>query len=291
MPAAEIDVDAPLVRSLLLSQHPDLSTLAIRTLSNGWDNALFRLGREYTVRLPRRAAAAQLVRHEQRWLPEFSRLTRVSLPLPVRVGQLSPIYPWYWSVSPWLEGTAVLGLPPGRRNSLALALARFIADIHRPAPADAPRNPVRGTALALRDDAVRARLSAPELAGGGLIDLWQELVAAPLWRGPQVWLHGDLHPGNILHRRGTLTAVIDFGDLTSGDPATDLATAWMTFDARDRSVFRREVTRLCGTDGHTWRWAQGWALNIGSALLTHSDDNPPLRRLGEHTLAQVLSEA
>ena len=121
--------------------------------------------------------------------------------------------------------------------------------------------------------------------------LWTELIAVPDWAGPALWLHGDLHPDNILQHGGALSAVLDFGDLCGGDPATDLATAWMTFDAPGRELFRTEVDRLSGTDPDTWRRALGWALNMGSALLAHSDDNPPLRAMAAHTLKQVLLDA
>ena len=42
-----------------------------------------------------------------------------------------------------------------------------------------------------------------------------------------VWIHGDLHPGNLLVRDGRLSGVLDFGDVTAGDPATDLSVGWM----------------------------------------------------------------
>ena len=119
MPAANIDVTEQLVRRLLTQQFPDLAGLPLRLAANGWDNAIFRLGSNLAVRLPRREAAAHLIEHEQRWLPQLTR-----------------------------------GL--GR------------------APA-----------------------------------------------------------ANLVTRGGTLAAVIDFGDLTAGDPATDLAAAWLVFDVLD----------------------------------------------------------
>ncbi|GGW65555.1 hypothetical protein GCM10010320_53520 [Streptomyces caelestis] len=42
-----------------------------------------------------------------------------------------------------------------------------------------------------------------------------------------MWLHGDLHPANMLTADGTFCGVIDFGDLCAGDPALDLAAAWI----------------------------------------------------------------
>lgn len=70
MPAAEIDIDDGLVRRLLADQHPDLAALPLTPVANGWDNAIFRLGADLAVRLPRRQLAADLVVNEQRWLPE-----------------------------------------------------------------------------------------------------------------------------------------------------------------------------------------------------------------------------
>ena len=68
MPVADVDISAELVRRLLASQHPDLAGLPVEFLANGWDNALFRLGTELVVRLPRRQLAATIIEHEQRWL-------------------------------------------------------------------------------------------------------------------------------------------------------------------------------------------------------------------------------
>src|SRR5882762_5710840 len=65
MPAAEVDVGPEVVRALLAEQHPDLADLDLVELAYGWDNAMYRLGDELTVRVPRRAMAAALVEHEQ----------------------------------------------------------------------------------------------------------------------------------------------------------------------------------------------------------------------------------
>ncbi len=74
MPAAEVDITDDLVRALLAEQHPDLADLALTPLAFGWDNAIFRLGDDLVVRLPRRQLGADLVEHEHRWLPELARI-------------------------------------------------------------------------------------------------------------------------------------------------------------------------------------------------------------------------
>ncbi|GAA4483077.1 hypothetical protein GCM10023171_14050 [Microbacterium panaciterrae] len=68
-PAAEIRIDEILVRTLLREQAPDLAEEPLTLVAEGWDNAIWRLGDELAVRLPRRRAAAALIRHEQQHLP------------------------------------------------------------------------------------------------------------------------------------------------------------------------------------------------------------------------------
>src|SRR5690242_2363669 len=112
MPVAEIEVDVDTVASLLAEQHPDLGDLPLRFVAHGWDNAIFRLGEDLAVRLPRRAAAVALIEHEQRWLPELAGRVSVPLPVPVRRGVPGAAFPWPWSITPWFSGLPLSQLPP-----------------------------------------------------------------------------------------------------------------------------------------------------------------------------------
>lgn len=290
MPAAEVDVTATLVQKLIMEQHPDLADKALTMIANGWDNVIFRLGAELTVRLPRRAAAAQLVLNEQRWLPGLADRLPVAVPVPVRVGRPSEDYPWHWTIGRWLPGRPLIDLPVAERSPVAAPLAEFLAALHQPAPADAPPNPVRGVPLT-----DRAALADEHLTGGHIPDadelrpLWAEVIRMPARSGPPLWVHGDPHPANVLASRG-LAAVIDFGDITAGDPATDLAAGWLSFDRTGRQRFRDRYTALTGADADTWIRARGWAIAIGMALVANSDDHPQLAGVGRHALASVLAE-
>ncbi|MEV4753758.1 aminoglycoside phosphotransferase family protein [Micromonospora sp. NPDC049559] len=295
-PPADIASDAELVARLVEAQHPDLAG-PLTQVGNGWDNAVYRLGDEYCVRLPRRRVAVELVLNEQRWLPRLARRLNVPVPEPVRVGEPSDGYPWPWTITRWHAGRTAADVPPVGRDDLAPGLAEFMARLHVPAPSDAPRNPVRGVPLADRGPAVAERLASGLLPHSDeLHGLWERLVAAPPWTGPTLWLHGDPHPANLLLRydpengRAGLAAVLDFGDLTGGDPATDLAAAWMVFGPAGRAAFRDRLDRLAAVDRQTWDRARGWALNIGSAIAVHSHDNPEMAAIGRHALEQVLLE-
>ncbi|MFD8478264.1 aminoglycoside phosphotransferase family protein [Kitasatospora sp. NPDC059673] len=286
MPAAEVSVSVELVRRLLDGQHPDLAGLPIEVLANGWDNLVCRLGEEFLVRLPRRAAAAGLVAHEQRWLPELAGRLPLPVPAPVRVGRPTEEYPWAWSVVPYFPGRIAAQAEPDDPWSAATALGGFLAALHTPAPTEAPVNAFRGIALAARAEGVQAGLAHLGPADRTTARrIWEAAAATPGWDGPPLWLHGDLHPANILVHRGRISAVIDFGDLTGGDPATDLSVAWMLFTPQQRAALRQAYGRA---DDAAWERARGWALALALVFLSHSADNPLMRGVGARTLRAVL---
>ena len=106
-----------------------------------------------------------------------------------------------------------------------------------------------------------------------------------------MWLHGDLHPANLLIEDGRLSAVIDFGDLTAGDPATDLAVAWMLLPPAVRERFRVAARGPSESiDDATWLRASGWALHLGLAFAANAHGSEKLGALGLRTIAAVLTD-
>jgi aminoglycoside phosphotransferase (APT) family kinase protein len=289
MPAAEIDVTATLVAALIEEQHPDLAA-PLQRVANGWDNVIFRLGEDLAVRLPRRAVAVALIEHEQLWLPELAPQLPAPIPVPVRIGVPSEAFRWPWSITPWFVGQPLARQPLADRRPYARELGRFLARLHTIAPPEAPRNPVRGIPLSWRSEALHGHLETvawdrPDV----LRRLWERLVDTPAWSGPPRWLHGDPHPGNVLVSDDTVAAVIDFGDLTAGDPATDLALGWLAFDAAAREDFRAAYADDQDLADDTWTRARGWALCLAVALIANSDDEPVLTAVGRHALDEVLT--
>jgi aminoglycoside phosphotransferase (APT) family kinase protein len=293
MPSAEVNVSLALVRRLLAAQHPDLADLPLGVLANGWDNLMCRLGGDLAVRLPRRAQAAELVRHEQRWLPVLAPRLPLPVPAPVRTGRPGLGYPWWWSVVPLLPGDVAARRPPADPREAAVTLGGFLGALHAPAAPDAPANPVRGIPLAARGEtfAQNLRLLGGAVDAAAVRDAWGTALAAPVWDGPPVWVHGDLHPANILVHHGRISGVIDFGDITSGDPATDVSVTWMLLPAGDHAAFRDAYRAASGRSltAPTWARARGWALTLALAFLAHSADNPLMAGIGRRTLAAVLA--
>lgn len=312
-PPADVTVTPALVRALLAEQHPDLADLPLEVTAHGWDNVVLRLGEDLAVRVPRRSEAARLVGHELRALPVLAPRLPVPVPVAVRAGRPSSAlgYPWTWAVVPWTEGTLVADVPRAARRPLARQLADVLVALHEPAPADAPRNDVRGVALATRDTAVRerlARLAAPDgyLATSGLdaasgqrhllrtlTAVWEEGIAAPPHAGPPLWLHGDLHAANLLATPTTphaLASVVDWGDVTSGDPATDLAVSWLVLDAPGRASFDerlRQAGHPSVVDAGAAARARAWALTVATAMAEHAAPGTPHHALATGVLAEL----
>lgn len=294
-PLHEVEVDAALVGRLLGAQHPDLADRPLRVASRGWDNVTVRIGDDLAARLPARAAAAPLILGEQRWMPTLAGLLPVAVPVPVRSGVPGAGYPWSWSVVPWLSGTPADAVPADARDPWAPQLAAALAALHVPAPAQAPANPFRGVPLAARDEAVRARLATlPAPTGHELAERWADGLAAPTWAGPPVWLHGDPHPANLLTGPAGLVALLDFGDLTAGDPASDLATAWLCFGAPARARFWAAYAERSPLDGadlaSLFRRARAWAAALVPVLAAHPDEHPGLAAAARHATAQLLAD-
>ena len=267
-PAADIEIDEALVRSLLREQHPDLAKLPLHSTESGWDNAMFRLGEGLVVRLPRRVAATKLIEHEQHWLPQLAPLLPIPVPAPVRFGRPAANYPWPWSIVPWLSGRNADLCEP--RADQAERLAAFLNALHRPAPANAPVNPYRGVPLRERAEQLNLRIRRLEehttLLNDEITRIYGAALETPIDVAP-MWLHGDLHAGNLLVADdGAISGVIDWGDMTSGDRATDLATLWMNLS--DRTA-RENAMRACnGVSEATWLRAKGWAIFFGVTLGT-----------------------
>jgi aminoglycoside phosphotransferase (APT) family kinase protein len=290
IPEAEVDVDAGLVRRLLAGQCPHLADEHVEGLAHGWDNEIFALGPDLLVRLPRRAASAELIEHEILALPRLAPRLPVPVPVPVFAGRPAHGYPWRWTVVPRLPGHRAADVAVAARTGAVPGLAAFLVALHTPAEADAPTNPFRGVALTSKLAAWEPRIRA--VAGEEALRRWKAQADAPAWPEPSVWLHGDLHPLNLLlHAEGSLAGVIDFGDVCAGDPASDLAVGWLLFDAPARAAFRADCALSGAYDESVWRRAWAWALGLSCIFTLASDDMPALAAVARHALAETLADA
>jgi aminoglycoside phosphotransferase (APT) family kinase protein len=282
MHAGELLIEIPLVRRLLGGQFPEWAGLPLeRVASTGTDNALFRLGDELVVRLPRIEWATSGIEKDFRWLPVLAPRLPVAIPAPLGRGRPAAGFPWEWGVYSWLAGENP-PLGPGGPE-LARDLAELVRALRGIDGEGAPPSR-RGRPLSTQDERARQALAEiPEAA-----DAWEAALAVPDWDGRPAWLHADLLPGNLLVRKGRLAGVIDFAVAGVGDPACDLIPAWSVLGGEARRVFRRET----GVDDATWARGRGWALSIGLiALPYYRETNPGFAAVARHMIDQVLAEA
>jgi aminoglycoside phosphotransferase (APT) family kinase protein len=292
MHAGERTIEVGLVQRLLRAQHPQWGDRPVTPVaSSGTDNALFRLGDDLVVRLPRIGWAVDTVARAHRWLPVLAPRLPLVVSEPVAMGEPGEGYPWPWSVYPWLDGEDAF---TGRLDDLDAAarqIAGFLAALQAvdPAGGPAPRHGGRGRPLAAVDDQTRGALAAAD----GLVDTvaagaaWERALSAPDRDGPAVWFHGDIARGNLLVHGGRITAVIDAGGIGVGDPACDLAVAWDLFDGRSRAVLRPALA----VDDATWARARGWALCTAlCALPYYLGTNPAMVAQARHKIAEVLAD-
>ncbi|MEU1367799.1 aminoglycoside phosphotransferase family protein [Streptomyces sp. NPDC005803] len=261
----ETEITAELVRELLRDQHPDLAGHPVRLGARGWDNQVWRLGDDLAVRLPWATRSADaLLREEHTWLPVLAPALPLPVPVPQRLGEPSERFPRPWIVTTWVPGEPADRAPATEATDAADALAGFLTALHLPAPDAAPVGRFgRGGSLSGLSGELLGTLASA--ARQGLVPdpdavraVWEDAVTAPEWTGPALWLHGDLHPANVLTADGTLCGVIDFGDLCSGDPACDLAAAWVLLP--DDGVERFHDAYRPAADAATRRRARGWAV-------------------------------
>lgn len=280
-----------LIRHLLDRHAPDLAGLPLRLLDHhGTETFGIRVGAAHLLRLPRDPAAAPALRVAATWLPALAPHLPLQVPEVIAQGTMDTDPPTQWALHRWLPGQDAASIDPEDPRDTADRLAGFIRALAAvPVPPDAPRGR-RGGALAPQDDALRAALDRAQAMG-----LDEAMTARPIWEagldvpphdGPPVWLHGDLMPANLIVQRGRLSGVIDWSDLTTGDPAYDLIPAWFQFDMSMRSRFLATLDPDAATLARA-RARVAW--QCAMALPHYRDTNPMMVRMarrGLHALAQ-----
>lgn len=298
-------VDAALVRRLIASQHPRWAGLPIdRVASDGTTNAIYRLGTAAAVRLPLVRYGEAAIDVEARWLPQIAPRLPLDTSEPLATGQPDEGYPFRWSVHRWIEGEPASRAHVRSLVTLAEDLAAWLAALHRIDTTDGPDaalHDLRGVPLALRDAETRRGLAAlaDEIDERAALAAWEDALRAEPWRGPPVWFHGDLLPGNLLVRDGRLAAVLDFAGLGVGDPACDLMIAWGLFSGASREAFRKtlldelraESRDRIRLDDATWARGRGHALYHSAIYIPYyRDSNPVGVAAARRQLAAVLRD-
>ncbi len=287
------EINLTLAQQLIHEQFPQWSGLSLDPVASaGTDNALFRLGEQMVLRLPYRAFSLTAADKEKIWLPILGPALTLKVPIPIAQGKPTPEYPFDWAIYPWLEGEDLWHTAAIDLKQLAVDIGKFVVELRQIRPAEnlgyGKHNFYRGGPLIHSDKPVRDAIAAcgERIDQQRITSIWQHVLAQPTAEA-DYWIHGDLHPGNLLAHDGKLSAVIDFGLLGVGDPACDLMPAWNLLDEASRVHFKA----LTGIDEACWIRGQGWALRQAlMALPYYWDTNPTMVAMSQHIIAELLSE-
>ncbi|MGO9388545.1 MAG: aminoglycoside phosphotransferase family protein [Methanobacterium sp.] len=260
-------------------------------ISSGTDNALFRLGSEFVVRLPRveweTGSINKCINKEYEWVPKIARFLKIPISEPLFKGNPDTSYPWPWTVAKWNEGHNPKFEKENEHELLAKDLAYFLNELHGIKLCSGPFSRRR---VPLIEVDVETRKAIGELEGEvdiqSVTSLWHQLSNTPTWNKDAVWIHGDFLPGNILVQNNRLSAVIDFSDVGIGDPACDLIIAWGLLKSQSRKIFRENLENV---DNDTWERGRGWAFSIALIMLPYyKNSNPILASLARQMIENVL---
>jgi len=289
MHSNETEVDLALAQGLLRSQFPELSRQSLRPVaSSGTENAMFRLGDELALRLPRLAGAAEGLIRESVWLPYLEQRLSLPVPVPVSLGEPAEGYPYPWAVVRWVPGE------PARPDLLTdpvqvgRDLAAFIhclqaVEVTNDQPRHArDRHP--------RDQDAHVRLGLEGLRGevdaAKVEAIWSKVLTAPDYSGPPLWCHADLMCSNLLLTDGRLSGVIDWETAGVGDPAVETHAAWGLLPAGGRQAFRDDL----GVDEATWLRGVGWILPGVFGIVYYRETNPILVAELVRAINEVVAE-
>jgi len=271
----EVEVGEELVRHLLATQMPDLANRPLTKVEPwGTDNAIWRLGHELVVRLPRIHWAAGQPGLEAEWLPRLAPLLPVVIPEPVAIGEPGGNYPFRWAVHRWIPGEGAAIDRFDDPVSFALDLAEVVRALRTVNADGAP--PARNRARALSDYDAATRWAIDHASH--LIDadaatsVWEEALAAKPYDGPAAWVQGDLE-GNCLVSDGRLCGIVDWGSACAGDPAVDVQVVWSPlFDDASWGVFLDALE----VDEATIARSRGAAINQACMALPYYLETYPL---------------
>jgi len=284
-----VQIDAPLVRSLISRQFPQWSDLPVEPVAqSGWDNRTFHLGTDKLVRMPSADHYAAAVHKEQKWLPLLAPQLPLPIPEPLAKGVPDTRYPWHWSVYRWIDGNVASREQRIDLNRFASDLADFLLSLQACDTREGPTRKLRGGSLELYNPQFYEAIDrlAQQLDTQAAHHIWQQALAAP-FEEASVWYHGDVAAGNLLVNNQRLSAVIDFGGLGVGDPACDTVIAWTFLSADSRATFRQRL----GVSDAIWRRGRGWALWKGLIVVSGIIETNAIEAASaQYAIDQVISD-
>lgn len=285
-----VELSDAIASRLIADRFPALAPIELELLGSGWDNHAYLVNREVVVRIPHREQAGALMRDECRVLRHLGQY-----PLPLATPALEycaepdETFPYVIAGYGLLPGETAdrVHWKAAQRGQNARRIGEFLAALHR-VPiglASPPTDTLRRADLAYRLPNVLSRVENPP---PGFVELLTDLATTPQHRGPAVWVHGDLYTRHLVVQEHGVTGVIDWGDSHVGDPALDIAIAWMFLPPESWGEFREAYG---GVDEATWRRARFRTMTHWTYLSEYarSKQDAPLLQELDFVLQNVLA--
>lgn len=174
----------------------------------------------------------------------------------------------------------------------AIRLANFLKILHLLPTENMPHNAFHAVPVGQKVDEMQDRLDYVKENTNYFTPKIQQLLEIAINEKnveTDSFIHADLHPFNIIQQDGKIQAIADWGDMTNGNPATDLATFWMLF--KDKSARDAALQTYQATQRQT-NMAIGWAIFYGSFFLYEgvTQPNEEFEKLGKFVLGNVNGE-
>lgn len=253
------------------SAFPALGQIAIEHAGTGFDTTVYKVNNQFVFRFPRQEKGKHALENEHRILRE---LQKNKFQASYYIPEPMYYYPETDEDFPFAGFSYVPGHELAREKDTELLrhdaekLAGFLRDLHE-VPAEAVLLPDELARLSSQKRKPMLEEMLPELREvcepKTLEMLESYLREIPDWQNPASthFVHGDLHPKNMIAERGKLTGIIDWGDAHFGHPASDLAVVFQAMPAADQPRFFEEYGQI---DEETRKLAIFKAIFISAAV-------------------------
>jgi len=253
---SDVELNDDIASRLIADRFPELCPLTLRLLGSGWDNYAYLVNESFVFRIPHRKLGAELMDTECVVLEYLGRQgLPLTIPEPRFVARPDQSFPYTIAGYPIISGVTAdsIDWTPEERGKNAGPLGAFLSSLHR-VPTDVPfalGDKINRADLTYRLPNVLSRIKDP---APGFCELLTELAQTPTHSGPPVWVHGDLYARHLVADSARqIRGVIDWGDVHVGDPALDIAIAWMYLPSNSWPDFKSAYGAI---NENTWRRAR-----------------------------------